>query len=431
MKLKKKALTDNLNRMIEWALYILVFSIPFSNTLIEICATTAIVCWLVKRSLMARGAFRIAYTELNLPLFVFFFVSFLSIFFSTYPDISLRAFIRKLAEYVALYFIVVEAVTDRRIIRNITRVLAASLALVCLDGIYQKFIGYDFIRTYRLFSQTSMTGPFKFPNGLGSWLTIASLPFVSLALFLPVKNRARRPMIEDHKRLKAASSILAVLAVYCVYYTYTRGAIMSFIAALLLMVLLRGTRGAYITCGVMLAGLIAIAVALPKAANPYKNLNYYLGLSDLLGGLTSKHRLRMWTAAWRMFMDRPLAGQGLNTFMANYARFKVPDQAVGLWYAHNCYLQIAAETGIFGILAFLWMIWRMAVNSITSYRLIKDDYLKFIFLGLFCGITAFLLHAAVDTSLYSLRLAVLFYFSLGFLMAIKRVALNEVGQVLT
>ena len=331
MKRNKKALMADLDRIIEWALYILVFSIPFSNTLIEICATTAIACWLVKRLLMGRGAIRIAYTELNLPLLIFFFVSFVSIFFSTYPDISLKAFIRKLAEYIALYFVVVEAVIDKRIIRNITRALAASLALVCLDGVYQKLVGYDFIRTYRLFSQTSMTGPFKFPNGLGSWLTIASLPFISLAIFLPIRRQARRSVGEDHKKIKVASSILAVLSVYCVYYTYTRGAIMSFIAALLLMVLLRGTRGAYITCGIMLTGLIATAIALPKGANSYKNLSYYLGLSDLFSGLTSKHRLRMWTAAWRMFIVRPLIGQGLNTFMANYTRFKVPDQAVGLW----------------------------------------------------------------------------------------------------
>ncbi|GAG18543.1 unnamed protein product, partial [marine sediment metagenome] len=56
--------------------------------------------------------------------------------------------------------------------------------------------------------------------------------------------------------------------------------------------------------------------------------------------------------------------------------------------------------------------------------LIKDEFLRYLYLGLFCGIVAFLIYSGLDTILYSLKLAVLFYFSLGLLMAIKNVGLK-------
>ena len=124
-----------------------------------------------------------------------------------------------------------------------------------------------------------------------------------------------------------------------------------------------------------------------------------------------------------MFLDRPFLGQGLNTFMANYARFRVPGD-YGVWYAHNTYLQIAAETGLFGLAAFLWMIIKTAAVSVRSWRLIDDGFLRYLYLGLFCGIASFLVLSSIDVTHYSLRLAVLFYFSLGLLMAVKNLGLS-------
>lgn len=182
-------------------------------------------------------------------------------------------------------------------------------------------------------------------------------------------------------------------------------------------------------CLVIILVIVLLMVVLPeKVKEP-------LGLANLFSyGVSGGHRLNMWRTAWGMFMEKPLTGQGLNTFMANYKRFKVPeDGADYVWYAHNCYLQIAAELGIFGILSFLWLIGRMALISLKSWRLIKDEYLRFLYLGLFCGIAAFLMHSGVETSLYSLKLVVLFYFMLGLLMAIRKIGLShgttKVGEV--
>ena len=254
-----------------------------------------------------------------------------------------------------------------------------------------------------------ITASFKFANGFSAWLLAISFPFLSLA-FLYKRN----------PRIRKAVSVLAALLIYCLYYTYTRGASLSFIFVLFLMLLIIGGRAYYITFFSLLFVLGALMLVLPE------NLKNTIGLSKIVSyGSSGTHRLAMWQTAWRMFVDRPFLGQGLNTFMANYERFKAPHGVDGIWYAHNCYLQIAAETGIIGILSFLWMGAKMVIVSLKSWRDINDEFLRYLYLGLFCGIVAFLIHMSVEVSLYSLQLAVLFYVLLGLLMAIKNIGLRH------
>ena len=40
--------------IIEWSLYALIFSLPFSKTAIEICAIVAISAWALKRLVLGR-----------------------------------------------------------------------------------------------------------------------------------------------------------------------------------------------------------------------------------------------------------------------------------------------------------------------------------------------------------------------------------------
>ena len=407
---KKERFIRALDRLIEWSLYVLIFSLPISKTAIEVCATTAIVSWCIKKILLGRKGLKLAYAELNLPLIIFLFIGFVSIFFSTYSDISTKAFFRKLLEYIALYFVVLESVTKKEVVRKMIIAMGAIASVIIIDCLYQKVTGFDFIRGYRMFitnhieTEGRMTASFNFPNGLSAWLLIISLPFISLALYY-----------KRNKHLRIISSVLAVFLVVCLFLAYTKGAIVGFILGLALLFFLKMGKRQKTLCIVFLLLATTIILLVPHELRESFNLS-----SISWYGTSAQHRLQLWATAWRMFMDRPLLGQGLNTFMANYERFRGPLEK-GIWYAHNCYLQIAAELGIFGLLVFLWMIIRMAISSVRSWKRIDDEFLRYTYLGLFCGIAAFLMHSAVETSLYSLQLAVLFYFSLGLLMGIKRI----------
>lgn len=407
MTLANERLRGFLNKSIEWSLYAMIFSIPFSKTAIEVSAIVAITCWLCRKALSGKDGFRLPRTELNLPIVIFFTISALSIAWSTHPVVSANALWRKLAEYLLIYFIVFDVASERRVIRNIMVAMSVSVVIVCIDGIFQKLTGHDFIRNYPLHSLERITASFKFPNALSGWFLIVVFPLISIFAFYE----------KELKRKVLYGALLALMA-YCVFFGFTRGAFVSFIiGAVLMLILLGGRISIYAAIAIILA-VPLLVIFLPEEV---KNNVYVL---KLFSGSSTEHRIKVWTAGWRMFLEKPILGQGLNTFMSNYERFRLPGD-YGVWYAHNTYLQIAAEIGIFGLISFLWMIVKMFISSVRSWRRIEDRFLRYLFLGLFCGVTSFLVQSNLDVTHYSLQLAVLFYFSLGLLMAVKNVGLKN------
>ena len=90
-------------------------------------------------------------------------------------------------------------------------------------------------------------------------------------------------------------------------------------------------------------------------------------------------------------------------------------------YAHNCFLQMAADTGVIGLGGFLYLLFVFFKSSISRAVKLKDKFYKVFVLGLLAGILAFLMHSFFDTNLYSLPLAALFWFALGLSGAILKV----------
>jgi putative inorganic carbon (HCO3(-)) transporter len=136
-----------------------------------------------------------------------------------------------------------------------------------------------------------------------------------------------------------------------------------------------------------------------------------------------KDRGVMWTNSLKLFYQHPVIGIGLNTFYVNYAKVREDEYKDKKGsYAHNCYLQMAVETGVLGLTAFLFLILTVifkAVKYIVSSR--YGEYYWLVF-GLTAGIAAFLFHSAVDTNLYSLPLATLFWLGMGVLMSAIKIS---------
>ena len=106
----------------------------------------------------------------------------------------------------------------------------------------------------------------------------------------------------------------------------------------------------------------------------------------------------------------------MNTFMANYLDHWVGGERMPR-YAHNCYLQVAAETGVVGLATFGWFLivlmgagWRAQ----RSPALGTED--RYLLLAWLAATTAFLTQAFFDTPFYSLRFAALFTCVSGLIM---------------
>jgi O-antigen ligase len=151
----------------------------------------------------------------------------------------------------------------------------------------------------------------------------------------------------------------------------------------------------------------AMAVASIALAAAFLQVTGHLRDPVSVSEIGKTDRWMMWQAALGMIRDRPLLGHGVNTFMANYLDYWVGGERQPR-YAHNCYLQVAAETGILGLAAFGWLLVLLLRRVLEGLQaLAPPERLRL--LGLVGALVAFLVQAGLDTNFYSLRQAALFW----------------------
>lgn len=179
------------------------------------------------------------------------------------------------------------------------------------------------------------------------------LILLPLAMYLVGVERRRAP------RLLALACSLAILA--AIALTFSRGAIIVLAVLVVLMCVAGRLRWrTLIGAGIGLS-LIASA-AVPGFAERVDSLRGIAGLIDtgdstnapdgaIVGRATSN------LAAVGTFIDHPLIGVGPGVYYLDYSRLYA--NRLGLRYfaenrrAHNMYLEIAADTGLFGLAGFL------------------------------------------------------------------------------
>ena len=213
--------------------------------------------------------------------------------------------------------------------------------------------------------------------------------------------------------------IETILLLSLLLISLARGAWLGFAAAVCFLGILENRKILYVT----VAFLLILGIIVPYLIETPLNILGRLKSVFVLSDSSSLDRKAIWQAAIRMVKDRPLFGLGYTTFMGNFAKYGKDYYYLKcgiIPYAHNCYLQIAAETGIVGLLSFLWLIGAFFIHSIRSLMKIKDKFHHAVLSGISAGIIATLVHSAVDTNLYSLQLSVLFWLMLGINAALQR-----------
>ncbi|MGH2454274.1 MAG: O-antigen ligase family protein [bacterium] len=163
-------------------------------------------------------------------------------------------------------------------------------------------------------------------------------------------------------RLGAAAA--AALTLVGLALTFARGAWLGGAAGLLLFIVLLPRQALRPALPLLAAVLIAGGLALANAAGALgvraESLSAPGAVSD---------RVAMWRASLAMLHDRPLLGSGLNTFGLVYPRYRLPeDRAASQPFAHNIFLNMAAEGGLAGLGAFLAALATAAVLGLRWLR---------------------------------------------------------------
>lgn len=139
---------------------------------------------------------------------------------------------------------------------------------------------------------------------------------------------------------------------------------------------------------------------------------------------SSDVRLYIWEGVFNMIGDKPLFGHGAGTFGIVYPFFRLSDYflhpraATFTFHAHSFVLEMIAQIGIAGFLAFALLVAGAFYRLVAQIRCAGQVTEKFEYLGLFTALFSVLLHNLVDPSLdLSQAASILFWVLLGFAYA--------------
>ena len=120
------------------------------------------------------------------------------------------------------------------------------------------------------------------------------------------------------------------------------------------------------------------------------------GLVQLNADEVGPSRAQLWTAAAKMILDRPVLGVGPGTYRLRYAGYIGLGPDAVETHSNNLYLQLAAETGVLGLLAFLCVV-ALALAPLVR-RLLAPAPTRTWIVGaaLVAAVAAFLGHGFVD-----------------------------------
>jgi len=240
-------------------------------------------------------------------------------------------------------------------------------------------------------------------NAVGTTMLIGALVGVGLYLSLPTAWRY-------------AAAGMSAIAFGALALSYTRGAWLG--AALgLALVLAAGGRVA-VRRTVVIVAVIAFIVAVPAGAERTALVRRALSIPD---ASANADRLYMFRAAGAIALDHPMLGTGMNTFSLVYPRYRLPgdpNPAVQP-YAHNIFLNIAAEGGLLALAAFVAIMvqafrfgWRWRAAATTE----AQTALRTALLAAFAGM---MVHQLVDGTLLSVHLGAGMWMVIAILTAFR------------
>jgi len=396
----KADLSYFLGKTIEYAAYLYLFCLPFGKSIVEIASVIIIISFFLKCAIKRNVSLPPA--KVNFPLFIFIAALFLSLINT--PDLfhSVKAIISKYLKFIVVFWAISETFDTERKIKNMVKVAVLSSILICADGFIQYFLKYDILHLppYPIF-KNRITACFPYPNDFASWILIFILP--ALSVFAFCKSRPA---------LRLWGGFVFFIQALALYLTETRSALLGIIIGIVFICVLKRLYKVFLGFVVLTALLASLFLAKPDIFPA--NMSSMDGIRD---------RKVMWTNAVTIIRRHPIIGNGVNTFFNNYKNVRNDEYRGGKGsYAHNCFLQMAAEIGIVGLFAYLLFLGAFFKETISAFKGRGFSPCQVaLLMGLLAGIATFLVNAFFDTSLYSLNLNALFWITLSFTLAASRV----------
>ena len=219
------------------------------------------------------------------------------------------------------------------------------------------------------------------------------------------------------RRLLHVLGLLLLIAALAL--SLTRGVWVAYTGVLLLAGLYGGRRSRLGTAvGVVVCGLLFVTSVggFQERARTFFDLQAFGNIG----------RQQIWRANWDMVQERPLTGWGYG----NYKQFRGPfyerypqyPQTDRYSHAHNNFLQIWVDTGLLGLAAFGWLLWKLLRQGWRAVGAQCGEPLRSLSWGIWLGLVGFLIGGLTQYNLGDAEVALVWWAGVGVLLRIATFA---------
>ena len=363
---RKTRVLTILDRSVEIALLIIIFTIPFPHhiqTVETLCFIVMFFCWVGKLFLDRE----LKGTNIDFILFLFIILIAISIFFSIDSFYSLNYFRKFWVKPLFIFYTIVNFINDKRKVYYLTGVVVLSSLGPVIAGIKEFLLNHVALSV-----------------GLQSFYTVRTIFARYLDIIIPLIiaiilwNRG--------KVLRFALGLILISMLFCLAFTYTRTSWVGTFIATCFLCFKKDKRLTLVPLILLGFFLIFSPPTLKKRAYSLLNVNQ-LFTEKGIDSFTSE-RFYIWKATVNKIKERPLVGYGLGpkTFRKLYPSFHFEGTDPGMSHVHNYPLEIAFESGILASLIFLWLWITIMVRTWKTFIKLKEPLLKSITIGIFASL---------------------------------------------
>jgi O-antigen ligase len=267
-----------------------------------------------------------------------------------------------------IWFLTFKNIKNKKILRLLTFLMVIGV----LGADYYFYVNLQWMNIWHFSerTRTMMEGLFVYLGANHYGAFFVHFVFILIGIFLFDKSRGRKIIL-----LMSIS-----FTIYCLMYSFSRGAYIAFIAGILFIGFVKERRILLLLFFFFLFWRSLVPISVYERVKMTKNNEGELEESAAI-------RIVLWNEAMNMFRESPIIGKGFNTFQFTYK-----DR---LWKdTHNFYIKMLVELGIFGLVAFLFLLYKAFLTGWKLYKEADDRFLK----GLGLGFSACVISTAITNA---------------------------------
>lgn len=389
---------------IEWGLYILIFSMLLSPEFIvgqtlggaalrrgmtlrlEDFLLVVIGFGWFARNAVYKELGLLLKTPLNKPIFFYLLACVLS------TGLGIMAgrvtagtgffFVMKYFEYIIVFFMLINYVENLKQVNRFLLCLLITCFVVSIIGMLQIPGGGRVSAPFE--------GEIGEPNTFGGYLVFMGA--IAAGLFSKAESL----------RAKQLLAVLILVIIPPLFYTQSRSSYLAAIPVALALGMMAEKR--VVVVGVILISLALSPLLLPAVVKSRIMFTFtqpkesgQIAVGNIRLDTSTSERLTSWKAALQDWTKHPVLGYGVT----------------GYKFIDSQFPRVLAETGIIGLVAFIYLLYSIFQLALANLRALKTPYLKGLTIGFLAGYMGLLFHAIGANTFIIVRIMEPFWFFAG------------------